>query len=229
MNRIQCMLLLISAIAPANAALIVGAPPDPGTGNGYPFGSANFIGVYQQVFDASAFSGPEEIVGVAFFRTQYLSSGTFTGQTYRISLSTTSASVNGLDLSDLNANIGADNALFSERTLVGAAPVGELLFSGTPFYYDPSMGNLLLTIDILGAASYTGNDLFFDARNGTASGAFSRAMFLPSGASLCCGNDDHGLTTRFDFASDAVPEPSTFVLGALPLVAIAWRRMRYHR
>ncbi len=216
---------LILSLAPARASTTFGDPPDSGNGNGYPFGSSDFIRTYQQVYEANLFDGPETIVGLSFFRTQILS-GQYSGQTYRFSLSTTTASVNGLDLTAPGLNLGPDDTLFTEVTLSGPVPTGEIQFSGTPFLYDNSLGNLLLTIQILGTATYTGDDLYLNARNGTSGGQFSRAMWIANENELCCGTDNYGLTTKFTYASDTVPEPSTFVLGAIPLVVIAWRRRR---
>src|SRR5262249_51789661 len=131
------------------------------------------IGRYEQVYNAALFPGPLTVNAIGFFRTQFLLTGSFTGQTYTFRLTTSSKPVNGLDLDNGNANVGLDEKLFAQMTLSGAAPNGELLITGTPFFYQPALGNLLLDITITGTGNYFRDDLYFDSRNTTSGGQFS--------------------------------------------------------
>jgi hypothetical protein len=51
--------------------------------------------------------------------------------------------VNSLSNVNFNSNLGANNAAFASMALSGTAP-SVLSFTGGPFNYDPSQGNLLL-------------------------------------------------------------------------------------
>jgi hypothetical protein len=76
-------------------------------------GGGTFGTRYQQVYSSSDFPGTIDITGVTFFLTQFIpadpSSGFLNGGTYIVSLSTTSQPVNGLNLSDFDANVGVDH------------------------------------------------------------------------------------------------------------------------
>ena len=76
---------------------IIGNPPDPGSGNSFPFGSA-YNAEYQQVYSNSNFSGgPISITDIYFYNTQYNSGATSTPSgTYTVSLSSTTAGVGSL-------------------------------------------------------------------------------------------------------------------------------------
>ncbi len=171
------------------ATITIGAPGDSG-GNCIPFGCTP--AAYQQVYSASFFPDAASISAISFPRTNVASSGTntITTATYTVSLSTTSKPVNGLNLINLNENIGSDNQVFFSGVLQGTiASGGKLTVTGTPFLYDPAQGNLLLDIRVSGIGG--GGGIFFDARNGTAGGLFSRAM------SPGTGFDNYGLVTEF--------------------------------
>jgi len=96
--------------------------------------------------------------------------GAVSSGTYTISLSTTSASVNGLS-TNLANNIGADNVILFNGTLPAIAG-GQLDISlSGSFLYNPSAGNLLLNV--------VSNDVccgfaFLD-QNSNNGGVFSRA------------------------------------------------------
>ena len=61
------LLLAVSSVAsvPVMADVIVGLPPNPGTGNCFPFG-CRYGDEYQQVYTASGFSGPITITNLEF-------------------------------------------------------------------------------------------------------------------------------------------------------------------
>ena len=66
----------------------IGNPPDPGSGNSFPFGSA-YNAEYQQVYSNSNFtSGPISITDIYLYNTQYNSGATSTPSgTYTVNLS----------------------------------------------------------------------------------------------------------------------------------------------
>lgn len=193
------------------SSIIVGAPPDRG-GNGIPFGSPAVIR-YQQAYADTDFDGPILITEVNFFRGPIgaLPSVSLYTATYQLSFSTISKDIDSLSDTDLNANLGSDNTLFTTVPLSGGAPV-MLSFSGTPFLYDPSRGNLLLDIHIIGGI--TNPDAVYASflgRTGTAAGIFSRYT-NPANTSI-----GWGLVTQFD---TAVPEPSSLALTSIGLVIV---------
>src|ERR1035438_559223 len=63
------IILLVAAIPAAAAGIVVGLPPDPETGNCFPFG-CSYNGEYQQVYNSGQFSGPITITNLEFYNTQ---------------------------------------------------------------------------------------------------------------------------------------------------------------
>ena len=114
--------------------------------NADPFYGEYYSGEYQQVYSSSLFSGPVEITGITFFCATTPVSGCPGGTTINggltIDLSTTSAGINSLSLT-YSANLGSNNALFFTGTVTNV-----LSFTGGPFLYNPSQGNLLMDVDI---------------------------------------------------------------------------------
>src|SRR5665647_802661 len=75
---------------PAFSNQIIGLPADSGGENCFPFG-CSYSGEYQQVYTASAFSGPITINALEFFNTSHNSSATsMNSGNWTIALSTTS-------------------------------------------------------------------------------------------------------------------------------------------
>ncbi len=166
---------------------------------------------YQQVYNGTEFgSGVFAINSVTFFN-GYLNS-TLADGSYTLSISTTSAAVNGLS-TNMASNIGADNATFFNgalpTTLDAGAPLTFTL--ATPFDYNPANGNLLLDMQIKGVT----NDsvAIFSAQDGDFGNLSSR---------MVNGNADpgvsFGLVTQFTFTGAAVPEPSTLGMAIIAIV-----------
>jgi hypothetical protein len=189
--------------------------------NAFPFGGPFFGNAgtdYQEAYASSDFSSPMLISGIDFFLANGFSGGLYAG-TYTLTLSVISSDIGSLSATNLGSNIGSDNTLFESVALSGAAP-GTLSFTGTPFLYDPSKGNLLLNISITGGSGGTG--VAFQDNGGTGT---SVARYQNFGIN---NGDGWGLVTRFDSASavPSVPEPGMLSLLCCGLGAVVVRRFR---
>jgi hypothetical protein len=195
------------------AAITLGSPPEHFGGNCMPFACGEGATRFQEIYSNAAFLplGPGFVTEIDFFRTNILNPGFLSHGTYVFSLSTTSKPVNGLDVPDLDANVGSDSAWVLTAVLEGEQMGSVLSFRlDSPFFYDPSKGNLLLDIHM--SISVAGSAyLDVPAQN---DGSLSRAFDGPF-----MGQDPGGLVTRF-----VIPEPSTIALTVIGLAAIVRRR-----
>lgn len=168
---------------------------------------------YQQVYSSAEFSSPIDIRTISFFRgvSGDLASGTFT-----LSFSITSAAVDALDTANFDNNLGPDNQLFTVQVLAGGPAPDVLSFTGTPYHYDPSLGNLLLDIQISGFSGSVGDSAGYLSRNGDAGGLFSRAHDFDSGF------EGYGLVTEFE----PIPAPGAILLGSIGVGLVGWLRRR---
>lgn len=182
-------------------------------GNCYPFScfaSDNNGSTYQQIYDSAAFSSPSYINSISFFQN---SGGIMDTASYNISFSTTSASVSGLDSTWAN-NIGADSAVFGSFTVSGTMPT-TLTFAGTPFYFDPAMGNLLMTVQVSNLTFSAGYSSFFQADY---TGNVTQRLWAYGGSSV--GSLGSGaLVTQFNTSPAPVPEPLT-ILGSMAAIGV---------
>jgi PEP-CTERM motif len=206
------LLLCISLLCavPAFADQTIGLPAD--TNNCFPFGCA-YDGEYQQVYTASAFSGPITITNLEFFNTFANSGATsMNSGTWTIYLSTTSADWNSLSPT-FSSNIGADNTMVFSGNLSQPWTFPDTLHINltTPFTYTPGSGNLLMDVVVSGAND-TGGTIGFDAND--VNSIMGRVY---NGGVTDFGS---GLVTDFTTGAGATPEPSSIFLFGSGLVAL---------
>jgi MYXO-CTERM domain-containing protein len=208
------------------AADITIGNPLSGELNAFPFSGVYQDGFgadrYQQVYLSSQFGGaPLSIDAITFY------TGSFGGPnadgTYVMSLSTTSAPVDGLDPNMAN-NVGPDNQTFFNGALPPFVLNSTITYTlATPFTYNPAGGNLLLDIQISGVTNDSSAP--YVAQNGDFGGLSSRMVNGGAG-----GTTGYGLVTTFSVGPvSSVPEPGTMsmaAMGAGAVFGLAWRRRR---
>ena len=121
------------------------------TGSGQP-SALSWTPEFQQVYSALAFPpGSTTLTGISF----YCYGGQPNSGTFKISLSTTSAStspndtypfVTGLNASNLSTNVGSDNTVVYTGTLPSLSNGMLTITFTTPFTYNTANGNLLLDV-----------------------------------------------------------------------------------
>ena len=209
---------------PALAATITFGNTNPVLGNAYPFTHTTYVSEYQQVYDGSFFSGPSLINQITFFAGPGVMPG-ITGN-FTLNFSTTSKSPATLGTVYAN-NLGLDNTLF-----FSGAVSNTLTFTGSPFLFDPSKGNLLL--DVLVNTPASANSSLIGSCGSDTNRAFSfsgtgPAVGTGTNPGLCSPNS-FGLKTQFTFTAVSVPEPTPLamfgagLLGLLGLAAVRGRK-----
>lgn len=219
--------LALTVVVPVNAQLI-GAPAT--GGNCYPFGCEAPASRYQQVYSAANWSSALFINSISFFTQQ---SGVLNTGSFSFYLSTTDKPVDGLS-SVFDDNLGPDAVFFAFLNSTGQMAPEVLTFSGLPFFYDPTFGNLL--VDIRVQISFpdpypgSGQRAFFQARSADDGGqppGFSRAHDFSDAPEYWAG---YGLVTEFyRFPTTTVPEPASIVFTATGLLGLGLFSRRSRR
>jgi hypothetical protein len=190
---------------------------------------------YQQIYASTEFSGPILISGIAF-RPDATFGGAFSSTlpNVQISLSTTSAAVDGLSPTFAN-NVGGNvSTVFSGALSLSSSFTGPpngpkafdiLITFATPFLYDPALGNLLLDVRNFSGGTTTS----FDAQSSPTPDPISRVFSVSSsGVNDPTGvvNSD-GLVTKF-VTLTPVPEPSSLLLISVGIATFGFLRRRRH-
>ncbi len=218
------LLVLIVGGRPASADfLVIGSNPT--TELAVPLGLASDgsndpSDRYQEVFASALFNkGPIAITALTFYAQGQGAGGAYNPVTYNFGLSTTSVGVGGLDPTNLAGNVGADAASFGSISPTGNAASTLTIGGSTPFFYDPTRGNLLLDIQIIGQRldpNFLGASFDGQADYGK----------LSSSADNFGGNvASSGLSLGITFNS--VPEPSSLAMTAVGgVLASLWLRRK---
>jgi hypothetical protein len=198
----------------------------------------------QQVYSSSFFSAPISLTSLSFRAYPGASASVFSGNAFSISnlvvrLSTTShGDETGNTLSSTFAsNVGANVATVYQGALslataangMGPQPFDYTINFQNAFVYDPSMGNLLLDVNVLGSVAGSGfGFLTFDTVNTVNDGIFS-VVDINNGAATTGTLSTAGAISLFGgTAVAAVPEPATwaFMVIGFGLVGASARRRR---
>lgn len=204
------VLCVAGAVSPAQA-LVIGTADSSGS---IPFGYFH-APYFQQIYNASSFAGPTSISQISFYDTLSPATTTPLADTFTFYLSTSNAAIATFDTSNVTFPDATFTQVFSGKaTLVN----GRLDFALTSaFNYDPSQGNLVLTVKDFDFGS--GGNLFLDVDKNVGTTNMRDSAFAY--------DYNQGLVTGFnDFA--AVPEPATWglLIGGFGLVGAAMRRRR---
>ena len=211
--------------------VLIGVPGSGSVQDCVPFGCAARA---QFLYDKSYFADPLTIAAVTFFNS--LDEDLFDPAAYQFKLSTTTTSLDSL------STTFADNVGTNEQTFTFANPTGTpapaFSFIGTPFYYNPADGNLLLEIDKVGGdpnsadayTDYNKASTFLVRRvfnfDNLAEGQFDDEETCPT---LDCTR--YGPVIEFTSFEDlqSIPEPATLTLTGLGLLALVRTAVRKRR
>ena len=214
MNRFFAAVVALSAAAVSPAHAVVIGTAD--SSNSYPFGAYS-ASYFQQIYNKSAFSAPISINKLTFYNTLSPSTTRPLTDTFTIFLSTTSAAVTGF---------GQTNSPFGDLPTYTQVFTGKLqtnvngrldIVLDTAFNYDPTQGNLLMTVRDFDFGS--GGNLFLDTDNNIGTTNIRTSQFQYPW--------NTGLVTGFNDVA-AVPEPATWamMIGGFGMMGGA---MRYRR
>ncbi len=232
-KRVICIMALaifsFILLVSSASALIMTSPEPHSTWNAFPFGpwySNEIPNRYQQIWDASLFSGPINIEALAF---SPLYTGNYSAD-ITIRLTQTSTAVNALS-SPLDSNVtGSLTTVFSDSSYAQSITVTgpdsfsfAFDFSSTPFFYDPTGGENLLMDVLINNIIY--DNLTFGPFSAAYTSTTNRVFEFPSGQ---ISGGTATLRTQFTFTeASAVPEPSTVFLLGSGLFAISIFRNKF--
>lgn len=120
MKRIICTTVFLCCAAPWSLLADSITLGTNNGGNADPFAGpfSGFLGTeYQEAYAGSNFSGPISITSINFFLEPGYSGTTLTSATYQVSLSTISTNIDDLSDTDLESNLGDDDAVCDREPL----------------------------------------------------------------------------------------------------------------
>lgn len=210
LRMLALALILAAASSPAAAQVTIGGSE---SNNNFPFQNYLGSGEYQQVYSSAAFANPMWISFIQFFAAPGWPNPTFSGNSFVISFSETSYTPATIT-SNYATNITGANSLFFSGVLSGDATVP---IAGTPYLYDPGLGNLLM--DVVMTGSGVGDPALAFGYDANTTRVYHNNV-----------NADYGLETEFNGSQQTVtPEPATMVLlgtGLLGIGGVVRRRRK---
>jgi hypothetical protein len=218
-HQVFCFAALLTMTASAASAQVtVGTAT---SANCFPF-QCGALTRYQEIYSASAFSGPLLITNIGFFTDLAYGDTKYNDGTFSLSLGITAVAPSAIGPAGTNTYTNGQS-FFSGLSLNGT--VNDPVFGGTPYLYNPALGNLILDFTITGASyAYVGGYLKADYSGDC---KIARAYISSvEGPDNTCGG---ALVTRFngtkpvDFgtgSNNVVPEPSTVALLSAGLLGV---------
>jgi hypothetical protein len=243
-----CFVLFAAGLLQAST-IVVSAPSVSTTITSFPFAAATsgmHCDHYQQIYSNLILNAPLTIHAIEFYSQPELGGQLLDNSTWTIKIAATTQWIN--NLGDMTHSIVNDAAhvqhvtpqmFYTGQLTIGAG--GVVRIAGSPFVFNPSLGNLIIDIvrtpngtpttsgakflaQVGGydpARQFNNAGQWGSATNPDWNYAYSRAgnYWDSNNQSL---NENYGLVTGFEYA----PEPGTFVLmgGALGIALLVARR-----
>jgi hypothetical protein len=211
-SRCKSLAYAATASAVLSAAPSYSASVTIGSNDSYnciPFGCPTLAGTYQQAYSSNVFSvGPFTITSFDLFEAIQ---GVVSSATFDVYFSTSTNPVGSLSTT-FASNIGVDNTLFGTFSVGGPIPPVQSFVGASPFAYNPSSGDLLMTVYLKAVSSGLGV-AYHEA------GYSAAVERVYGGSSVGTKTFQYGLQTRFNYTYDLGPAQS--VPGPLPLFGAA--------
>lgn len=227
-NILVAFLLLATNLS--NASSITVGSND--SGNCYPFlcndsgTSVDQSFYYQQIFNSSSFGiSPITITSLGYsFASTLAGSSLVLDGIYTMTLSYSNAAVNALS-TNMASNISGGTQTIFSGNLGGIDSNPSFTIPITPFIYNPTLGNLLLSINVINQANVpngTGNGYLAADYTGDTT---ARTWCFGDGCNSGPGSDVGALVTTFNTTS-AVPVPAAAWLFGSGLVSLIIARRK---